>query len=111
MDERLAEHYATKYADDATGQAITPLPLYQPAPMDRFTAAVAAVAPRLTPTSDVLELGAGSGVIAASLAARPFRSYTIGDIAQPRLEGLRARLTDDRFRFAMIDAEAASTAV
>lgn len=57
---------------------------------------------------DVLEIGAGSGVVCRSLAAAgvEFRSYTATEYSTVRLEGLRQSLTDPRVRVEPLDLEA-----
>ncbi|WP_167455456.1 hypothetical protein [Streptomyces tirandamycinicus] len=57
-------HDDIKYAADATNEALSPLGLDQPRPRDRFAAAVTGLPERLPKGADVLELGAGNGVIA-----------------------------------------------
>ncbi|OAH09621.1 class I SAM-dependent methyltransferase [Streptomyces jeddahensis] len=104
---RLVQHYEAKYAAERTAPPPEPLPVRAPRPADRCAAAVTTLARLLPHGADVLELGAGNGVVAESLRAGgvPFRGYTIGDISTPRLEGLRRTLTDPRMRFAQVDAE------
>jgi SAM-dependent methyltransferase len=113
--DRLTEHYDAKYAveADASGSSLTPIGLDQPTPHNRFEAAVAFLPPRTPANADVLELGAGDGIVAESLRAGgvPFSTYTIGDISEARLTGLRRNLTDERFRFAQADAENVSATV
>ncbi|MEU2261858.1 class I SAM-dependent methyltransferase [Streptomyces sp. NPDC019645] len=110
---QLTRHYDTKYAADATSEAPVPLSLDQPLPRDRFAAAVAELPRRLPKGADVLELGAGNGLIARSLLAGgvPFGSYTLGDLSEARMAGLRRNFTDPRFRFAQTDAERPSATV
>lgn len=110
---RLLEHYNRKYSSELTGPLPTPLPLTTRRPRDRVAAAVVTLAARMPDGADVLELGAGNGLIAESLRAGgvPFASYTIGDISATRLIGLRRNLTDPRFRFTDTDAEHPSQSV
>ncbi|MFE0105753.1 class I SAM-dependent methyltransferase [Streptomyces sp. NPDC059009] len=110
---RLAEHYEAKYAAERTAPPPDPFPLAAPRPTHRAAAAVTALALLLPEGADVLELGAGNGVVAESLRAGgvPFRSYTIGDISPPRLAGLRRTFGDPRIRFAHADAERPSATV
>ncbi|WP_234542737.1 class I SAM-dependent methyltransferase [Streptomyces shenzhenensis] len=109
---RLSEHYETKYADDLTAAAPTPLPLDM-VPRNRFEGAVTTLAAVLPKGADVLELGAGNGLVAESLRAGgvPFANYTIGDIAKARLDGLRRTFTDPRFHLVQANAEQASATV
>lgn len=105
--DRLREHYAAKYAEEAHGGG-TPaaIPLRQPYPVGRVEAACAALPDRIA-GRHVLELGSGDGTVAHSLAVggASFASYTLGDISQPRLDGIAKRLSDERFRFRMADAD------
>jgi SAM-dependent methyltransferase len=106
-ENRLSEHYNTKYAAERGETRVTALPLAQPYPANRFEAALACLPDRLPEGADVLELGAGNGLVAESMRAGgvPFGSYTIGDISDARLSGLRRNFTDERFRFVRADAE------
>ncbi|WP_351233388.1 class I SAM-dependent methyltransferase [Streptomyces sp. NPDC002133] len=109
----LARHYDIKYAADATDEAPTPLSLDQPLPTDRFSAAVAELPRRLPKDADILELGAGNGLMAQSLLAGgvSIGSYTLGDLSAARMAGLRRNFTDSRFRFVQTDAEHPSATV
>ena len=111
--DRLIEHYNANYAAEASDTHVTPLPIGRPLPVDRFEAAVAFLPGRLPTGADVLELGAGDGVVAESLRAGgvPFGSYTIGDFSDARIAGLRRNLSDERYRFIQADAEDVSATV
>lgn len=76
-------------------------------PRDRHEACVRELVRRLS-GGDVLELGAGSGLVARSLVAAgaDFASYTASERSAGALEGLRASLTDPRLRVDEADAEA-----
>lgn len=108
-DDRLIEHYDHKYGAEASVTAAPDaVPLRLARPADRYQAACAYIPPRLPPHADVLELGAGAGVIAESLRVGgvDFASYTIGDISTARLAGLRRAFTSDpRFQFVQADAD------
>jgi 2-polyprenyl-3-methyl-5-hydroxy-6-metoxy-1,4-benzoquinol methylase len=111
---RLIQHYNAKYSAEAEGGGtLKPLPLRQPCPVDRFSAAIAHLESRLPAGADILELGAGDGLIAESLRAGgvEFGTYTIGDMSDSRIEGLKRNLTDPRFRFAQANAEEPSASV
>jgi SAM-dependent methyltransferase len=107
IPERLLNHYNHKYSAELTARLPKPLPIAAPRPRNRFAAAVVTLARHLPKGADVLELGAGDGLVAESLRAGgvPFASYTIGDISAPRLAGLRRNLSDPRFRFTDASAE------
>jgi SAM-dependent methyltransferase len=108
--DRLRRHYTDKYTGDVDDTQVEPLALGKPAPADRYQAAVAFLPSRLPDAADILEMGAGNGVVAQSLLSGgvPFASYTIGDISPPRLAGLRRTFTDQRFRMVEVNAEDAS---
>jgi len=98
-------HYDEKYAHEIAGPApeiVAPCA----APADRYQACVSAL-PALFAGGDVLEIGAGSGRLALSLAAAGlrFESYTASDFSSSRLAGLRAQLRDPRFRVLELDLE------
>lgn len=105
--DRLLKHYEDKYAAEEIAAAPDPLSLYAPWPRHRAAAAVTTLAHLLPDGADVLEMGAGNGVIAESLRAGgvPFGSYTMSDISAPRLAGIRRTLTDPRFQVVCADAE------
>jgi SAM-dependent methyltransferase len=113
IPDRLLEHYNRKYSTELTALLPEPLPLKAPRPRNRVAAAVVTLAAQLPQGADVLELGAGDGLIAESLRAGgvSFASYTIGDISSVRLAGLRRNLADSRFRFTDASAEHPSQAV
>ncbi len=104
-DDRLARFYEEKYSDEARLDEIGTVGLVAN-PVDRFEGAVATLANRVH-GCDVLELAAGSGRIAQSLtrAGADFRTWTLSDWAQNRVDGMRRRLEgEERFRFAVVDA-------
>lgn len=107
IPDPLIKHYSRKYSAELTAPLPNPLPLAARRPHNRFAAAVSTLATYLPVGADVLELGAGDGLVAESLRAGgvPFASYTIGEISPSRLAGLRRNLTDTRFRFTDASAE------
>jgi len=107
IPDRLLDHYNRKYSAELTAPLAAALPLRIRRPRDRFSAAVSTLAAHLPPTARILEMGAGNGLVAQSLCSGgvAFSSYTIGDISETRLAGLRRNLTDERFHFAATDAE------
>lgn len=100
----LARHYDAKYADEGDGEALVHP---HPAPASRHEACLLHF-PRRFRGGDVLEIGAGSGLVCRSLAAAgvDFRSYTATEYSQARLEGLRRHLSDPRVRVGRLDLEA-----
>lgn len=106
--QRLREYYASTYANESdTTEDIPLVPLRVRYPRDRYEAACAFLPDRLPPAADVLEMGAGSGTVAHSLltAGVDVATYTLGDISQPRLDGLSRRLRGDKFQFIYADAD------
>lgn len=105
MNEALLRHYDAKYAADAN---LAPAPLRAPSatPLDRVQACVSDL-PRRLSGGDVLELGAGNGLLARSLLGAGLRcdSYTATELSQARLSGLRERLRDPRVRVERLDVE------
>jgi SAM-dependent methyltransferase len=103
---RLARHYDAKYGAEreALGTGIVRA---GPAPSSRHEACLCYF-PRHFRGGDILEIGAGDGVIARSLAAAgvPFERYTASEYSEARLDGLRRSLPDPRVRVARLDLEA-----
>ena len=98
-------HYELKYAHESEGGALEPIPV-RAEPADRHEACLRYFPERFR-GGDVLELAAGSGRLALSLAAAgvPFASYTASERSEARLAGLRSRFADPRMRVAQLDAE------
>lgn len=106
--ERLKEHYNQKRVRN-----LELIPVDVRHPSNRAEAAVRALAPRIPPGAKVLELGPGDGRTAESLrrGGVDFGSYTLVELSDVRLEGLRQRLTDPVYRFVEGDAERISDSV
>lgn len=103
MSEGLAQHYDAKYADERPAPAIlSPGPV----PVSRHEACLQALPARFR-GGDLLELGAGSGLLARSLIASglEFDSYTASELSSARLETLRAALPDPRVQVVQLDVE------
>lgn len=105
MKQAVARHYDAKYAADATAEA-APLVAPSATPADRAQACVSDLPLRLA-GGDVLELGAGNGLLARSLLAAGLRcrSYTATELSEARLAALRASLRDPRVRVERLDVE------
>ena len=105
MTAGLAGHYDAKYGAERAG-ADARVVAVRAHPADRFEACLHYF-PRHFRGGDILELGAGSGLLARSLGAAgvPFDSYTASEFSEARAEGLRRNLADARIRVAQLDAE------
>jgi SAM-dependent methyltransferase len=107
VKDAVLRHYDAKYADDA-GALRSDVLVPAPWPCDRYQACLAEL-PRRLAGGDVLEIGAGNGLLARSLLAAGLRcaSYTATELSEARLAALRASLRDPRVRVARLDVEAA----
>jgi SAM-dependent methyltransferase len=102
---RLESHYDTKYEGErsgASGQIVE----YRSFPSNRHEACLRFFLSRFK-GGDILELGAGSGLLARSLIAHglKFDSYTLSELSDARLEGLLRAFKDPRIRVLKLDAE------
>jgi SAM-dependent methyltransferase len=107
VKDAVLRHYDAKYAGDAEA-AHSDVLAPSSAPTDRYQACLAEL-PRRLAGGDVLEIGAGNGLLARSLLAAGLRctSYTATELSDARLAALRASLRDPRVRVARLDIEAA----
>jgi SAM-dependent methyltransferase len=103
--ERLQFYYDTKYQAEAFAP-LDQLVEYQTCPSNRFEACLKFF-PSYFHGGDILELGAGSGLVARSLMAHglTFNTYTLSEVAESRLKGLSQNFTDPRTRVVKLDAE------
>lgn len=103
--EKLHSYYDTKYQAEASA-SLDQLVEYKTCPSNRFEACVKFF-PRYFRGGDILELGAGSGLVARSLIAHglSFSTYTLSEVAESRLTGLSGNFTDPRTRIIELDAE------
>ncbi len=104
--ERLHRYHDAKYG----AEAVAPLDRvveYQSSPANRFEACLKYFPTRFR-GGDILELGAGNGLLARSLIAQGLRfdTYTLGEIAESRLKGMAQSFDDPRIRVIRLDAEA-----
>jgi len=104
--ERLERHYDAKYGAEREAHG-TRIVRANRAPADRHEACLTYF-PRHFRGGSILEIGAGDGVIARSLAAAgvAFDDYTATEYSQARLDGLARSLSDPRVRTAYLDLEA-----
>ena len=98
-------HYDRKYASEADSSDRRVL-VPTARPRDRFEACVSFLPSRFQ-GGDILELGAGSGIVARSLLAAglPCDTYTLTEFSTSRIEGLRRSFSDPRVRVEMLDAD------
>jgi len=103
--KRLEDHYAKKYIQDAHEGGIETIPLVA-YPSSRFEAAIKNLLESQV-GGDVLELGAGNGVIAKTLleVLPGIASYTATEISAPRLKSMGDNIRDPRLRVIPLDAE------
>jgi SAM-dependent methyltransferase len=103
--ERLHFYYDTKYQAEASAP-LDQLVEYKACPSNRFEACLKFF-PSYFHGGDILELGAGSGLVARSLMAHglTFNTYTLSEVAESRLKGLSQNFTDPRTRIVKLDAE------
>ena len=102
---RLENHYDTKYDGERAGAAGQVLE-YCSCPSNRHEACLKFLLSRFN-GGDILELGAGSGLLAQSSIAHglKFNSYTLSEFSDARLEGLSRTIKDPRLRVLKLDAE------
>jgi SAM-dependent methyltransferase len=102
---RLESHYDTKYEGERAGVSGRILE-YRSCPSNRHEACLKFFLSRFN-GGNILELGAGSGLIARSLIAHglKFDSYTLSEFSDARLEGLLRAIKDPRLRVLKLDAE------
>lgn len=103
--ERLHLFYDAKYQDEAAAP-LREVVGYDSFPSNRFETCLKFFMSRFQ-GGDILELGAGSGLLAHSLIAHGLRfdSYTLSEIAESRLKGLARNFSDPRVRIIQLDAE------
>jgi SAM-dependent methyltransferase len=105
VKQQVVRHYDEKYADESAGgdQAVLAPSAW---PCNRYEACLAAFPSRFRGGS-VLEVGAGSGLLARSLMAAgvDFASYTASELSEMRLAGLRKRVSDPRVQVLQLDIE------
>src|SRR6188472_3326885 len=102
---RLESHYNIKYEAERTS-ASSQILEHRTCPSNRHEACLNFFLSRLS-GGDILELGAGSGIIARSLIAHclKFDSYTLSEFSDARLDGLLRAFKDPRLRVLKLDAE------
>jgi 2-polyprenyl-3-methyl-5-hydroxy-6-metoxy-1,4-benzoquinol methylase len=103
--ERLHSFYDGKYKAEASA-ALDQRVEYKTCPSNRFEACVKFF-PRYFHGGDILELGAGSGLVARSLIEHGlrFNTYTLSEVAESRLKGLSQNFTDPHTPVVKLDAE------
>lgn len=100
----LRDHYERKYTSDVNSsiESIQTVRI----PRTRFEA-VANFFPKYFKGGDILELGAGNGMVAKCILDSDLyiTSYTASEISSPRLEGLRKNINDDRLFVINVNAD------
>jgi 2-polyprenyl-3-methyl-5-hydroxy-6-metoxy-1,4-benzoquinol methylase len=104
--DTLHLYHDTKYAAEAF-TALDRVVEYKTYPSNRFEACVKFFLDRFH-GGDILELGAGSGLVARSLIDHglAFNTYTLTELSDNRLKGLSRNFSDSRVRVTKMDAEA-----
>jgi 2-polyprenyl-3-methyl-5-hydroxy-6-metoxy-1,4-benzoquinol methylase len=104
--KRLELHYNTKYEAEGSN-ALIQFVEYTPFPSNRFEACLKFFLTRFK-EGDILELGAGSGLLARSLISHglKFNTYTLSELSSNRLKGLSQSFDDPRISVIELDAEA-----
>jgi SAM-dependent methyltransferase len=106
--DRLQCYYDTKYNDEAStfSDEVLQRPTF---PSNRFESCLEFFLSRFH-NGDILELGAGSGLVARSLIAHglKFSTYTLSELSSKRLKGLSRNFSDARMRVISLDAESLS---
>lgn len=107
----LIDHYNRKYSHEGSG---SPIELIENTriPTSRFEAAAFFI-PRYFSHGNILEIGAGNGLVAKTLLAsnNDIKSYTLGDISSARLKGLKRNMNDPRVEILQLDADDISATV
>ena len=103
--DRLEKHYDTKYQAEKFTSSAETIEL-RSSPANRHEACFKFFLERFA-GGNILELGAGSGLLARSLIAHglAFESYTLSELSGARYEGLRRDFKDPRMKVLKLDAE------
>jgi SAM-dependent methyltransferase len=111
MRAEALRHYDEKYAHEAeAGSALEvpaePLAVRSRAPITRYEACVGALLDHFR-GNDLIEVGAGSGLVARSLLAADLacRRYVATEFSRSRLAGLERALPDPRVDVRLLDVE------
>jgi 2-polyprenyl-3-methyl-5-hydroxy-6-metoxy-1,4-benzoquinol methylase len=105
VNNALKDHYEKKYEKEKEAVDIEQF-IESRYTVTRFEA-ILKLFPKYFKGGDVLELGAGSGIIAKMLLSSelPISSYTLSDISENRLHNIKDNLNDHRVDVKIIDAE------
>lgn len=109
MKSAVVRHYDEKYQREGVGAAAPPEPVRPTSrPTDRYAAALGATLAHFR-GGHVLEVGAGSGLLAHSLlsAGLDCERYTATDLSPRRLAGMRQTLADPRVDVRTLDLDEA----
>lgn len=104
-NEVLRDHYERKYQNEDIGiiqNTIKDINF----PGNRFEAVIKYF-PQYFKNGNIIELGAGNGIVAKTLLESDLDilSYTVGDISLPRLKGMKNNISDERLTIMELDAE------
>ena len=103
---KLVNFYEKKYENEAGRDYTIPTFDLVKNPHNRFEATVDAIHQHFK-GGKILEVGAGSGIVASSLlkTGLEFESYTLSDLSSPRIEAAKQAIGDARFQSAVLDVE------
>ena len=109
MRDDVLRHYDEKYAHESrvhVEAAAEPVIRRTPAPTTRYEACVGTLLDHFR-GNDLIEIGAGSGLLARSLLAAdlPCRHYVATEFSRSRLAGLERALPDPRVDVRVLDIE------
>ena len=108
--ERLKQYYNERHAEDLDVDELDLVPASIRRPTHRVEAAFQVLRNRLPAGASVLEIGAGDGRLPESLrhAGVDFSTYTLMELSDVRLDGMRRHLSHDSYRFLLGDVENAT---
>jgi SAM-dependent methyltransferase len=103
--ENLYRHYDEKYFK-SLDPASTDVIRFTVAPSDRYEACINSFVNN-NYCGDILEIGAGNGLIARSLLGTSLKinSYTVSEFTERGVQGLKNNVEDSRLRIIQLDAE------
>jgi ubiquinone/menaquinone biosynthesis C-methylase UbiE len=101
----LADHYNRKYSKKCCGNSEKVLPEIT-YPHDRFQA-VCHFFPKYFKGSNIIEFGAGDGIVARTLVKKDlsFGRYIVSELSEVRIQHLQSTFDDPKIQIAQVDVE------